>query len=341
MDPNSVNKIYKIKKNNIDYFVGEYCKLFYDYNLIKTKINNVTNTNEVKSLDIVRTVELEETHIIGISNPDSYEEITKKICLLDERYTISEATENIVLIDRKNVYSENIDESNYSEIGYEFLGNLYLKTGDIKKLGNWLYDSKELIRNNKMIYYPNIFFDGYQFPYKVQTLLNDKLNFENIMALKGSTKKSKLKPLMTIKIPNLEGIDYNKFVHIYLENNEIFKRFNLELKLKLLEINTDDENEFANKCEKIEISMNKEVLSIKEMYDKNIRKYFANILTTGVSTAAVSLFLFKSNTLEELINKLALSGIIGVLPLISATKDYIFYRSELKSNPYFFLWVIS
>lgn len=262
--------------------------------------------------------------------------ITKRCFLISDGLTLSCKSRKSI---RFNVdYSTEND--GYSTGYYSFNNNL-------NKLGIWIQQSRSLLIDGKLSYYPNTYaytYDdkGYMSMKNVKTLTDltnvsdSMISSHKLTTISSDCNNINFEPVLALDIPIIDSIDLESFCNISLDNAESLNNFQTFLKHRLLSIDTITQSEI----EKLSLELKLQLNDIKSNYKNTIYKYHMNTLIGGISTVTALLFLIAPDISSLIQGAIGVSSTCGLLSFLKSSANYFIEKNSLKNKNCYFLWVI-
>lgn len=277
------------------------------------------------------------TNIVSLSiNNSSLIDITKNSIAIFDRSIVNSNSNNFISYHSQYHYPKTI---NAKFVDFESL----------ESLGKYIYDCKELFHDDILFFLPTIKSGsritggaGSDFTSSNFTTIFDAI-IENQkiaeMINQNPVKNKFIRSLLTLEIPVIQNKDLSIFSKLIVNERNEFEDFKIYMREKILEIDTKKETEnILTEYAKLNLHMKKELSYLKKDFHNLKRKKTFQLTSSSIISVTASLVLIDSNILKTISGLLGVSG--GLYSFIETLKQNDIEKSNLKRNPYYFLWIL-
>ena len=278
---------------------------------------------------------------------------TYNVSVLSKGVSLAYLTKRIVCIAEKTILSHS-GYHNWVVRNYDERSRLYMKCDSLADFGKWLLDSRELLINGDVFYYPQLMFSttpNYD-EYLLEgdgawnndiTGLYDIIIDKRLMTEIGTQdiRKSRLLyPIARIDLPYIDGVGMDVFSKIATDNKDAIDCFRKMLRYHLIDIQEEEGSEsYFSKLSKLEYKIHQGVKELESRMKK--LKYSRAFQASGAAVTTLTAVLVAINTggFEALLKTAGIGG--GMMMLLNSIEKYSLGKIDIANSPYYFLWLLS
>jgi hypothetical protein len=246
----------------------------------------------------------------------------------------------------KYILCNSIDRGSYDDNDIE----THYARCPLQELGAWLVDCKPMLLQGKLFYLPNIMVQHTQETYWGGVIDNPPMPWNKDIAdffldgkqlsyVGGKDIFKTIKPIMTLKLPVIEGTSLKDFTNITAGSADTFECFRDLLKARLIELDSELEN-FGKSLIKLEIEIRDGLRKVEAELSLIKKKRAFGLAGAALVTCSAFLYALPSIAdISALIAKiLGTSG--GVMVAGKTLQEYLMDHGRIKSSPYYYLWLL-
>lgn len=283
------------------------------------------------------------THLAVVSDSNSFDLLTKRLSLISDKTVLSNDNHGHRIFKTYDQYDQH-----YLSREVE---HTTITVHDMSSVGRWLRQCEPLIRDNRIVYYPNVevggFTDELTKPAGSETHFQENLidfvvrnrKIAEIADQVKLVKRQYVYKIMDVPLPVIDHSDLKTFAKVSTDEADRLEILKDYLREQFLEMELKEGSEgYYAALERIGIEAKRHIRTIElDLRSLRMKRAFQ---ASGVMLGTLSAALFAIDTsLVETIGAIVGTG-GGLSVLMGHLQDNKGAERRIKENPFYYLWVL-